>query len=964
MTQPSEQDETLSTDDQSYEIKDSGLNQQMDAIKDAIIGGVNNVSTANERLEHAIKELNDQTKELNKEMVETMEKNVILINNVKSKTEANLSNAKFHLGISFVFFSIIITALEILVAHWLLNSLFTNSIIYYLLIIFILQELGLYLVYEYEKGDIYKLSGNVSRDLDTAKQNSLNKLTEKHKLKSYIATSKERTDGLKLFLGNLIDYTKEYIPVLKKGVETYELRQKKEFFISKVRYSLIRYNFKIDDILERRLRPFEIIGDNEEFWLEKMTINIGSSIGIRKNVIGVILSESGFFQNNLSQFWLNMEDIDFRQLSSILINQNVIISKKIRDDKALLKLVELCLKESKEGYSLNKVQKSIIELENKFESFIEQITEISSLFYLDNVPSSEEILKFIPSDLNNLLDELYDLTSKKSKVEKDIILLFRASLLSPNHGKLQRARVLKLCELSKLAIFVASRPEISYNLDAKSIIRILENPDWIDFFDLKGLFKKFYETNQVLVEYVKFLKSQDLKSNEIIFSELAPLLPNNFDSLTAETFEKLGNELIDVKNNSFKFEKSSINLAALSVFLYELAPFRTELFQIYKRSASNEQTTMILYCRARLMDDAEIKDKVVKLNDAVIEAQSSNEVERYAYLLDYQTMLRSNHVYSSIKIMVEGRVRDASRLITENSWSKYYSKLQTHIKTFFNAKIVRENVPSLLKYNLVKAYLITSPSQFALMEILDSKNFMIVIGELEKTDSDYAELHRIKKGTGNSTRVLVISSKVDFEKFRLMLDRAIHRFLELFPNEIKIHNPKYSFAYVMRLYSSRESMGIIPRKQEEMNSLHSLILESMKELLPSEQMSIVAASRSEGSVELTLNALNLEMLNQHGVDIFEFIDKTSYQNNVRNSLDSKVKENVQKEILAEFEVAGIGELCKHLFKLKSDQIVETRFLNAVKRGTKHISSEKKKLISDISLNLLDELKAIGGMLSN
>lgn len=71
MTQPSEQDETLSTDDQSYEIKDSGLNQQMDAIKDAIIGGVNNVSTANERLEHAIKELNDQTKELNKEMVET-----------------------------------------------------------------------------------------------------------------------------------------------------------------------------------------------------------------------------------------------------------------------------------------------------------------------------------------------------------------------------------------------------------------------------------------------------------------------------------------------------------------------------------------------------------------------------------------------------------------------------------------------------------------------------------------------------------------------------------------------------------------------------------------------------------------------------------------------------------------------------------------------------------------------------
>ena len=963
MADPSKSESSESSNGQKYEISDIGLNQQIDALNNAIIGRVENVSFATDNLENAIVEQNSEATRLNKEMIEILKKHSFTLSQTTYETEGELYKATRDLKTLLIIFSVIITASELGFAYLLLKFPFPNEFIYYLIAIFILQEIVLYIVYKWEEDYLTRAKGTIRKKLGAAEKEVLEKISEKFDLHDTVATSKERSGGLRLFLGNLLDVTKELFPQLKKGVAIYELHQKKDIFITKVRYSLTRYNFILDDVIERRLKPYSIMGDNEDSWLEQVTNRISEFIKLGKNVIGVIICESGLFQNNLSQFWGSLNEIEFKELSSILVNQNVIISKKVRNDKILTKLIELSLKSSKDTYSLNRIQKRIIEIENEFETFFEQISEISSLFHIDNIPSREEVLNYIPKDLDNLLNELYSLISEKSKVDKEIILLFRASVTSPNHGKLQRVKVAKLCDLSKLSKFIEERPEISSKLDSKSIERILENPDWIDFFELKDFFKRFYETKEVIENFRKFLLEQKIKARNVEFSDLVHLLPTNFEDINAETLEEVGIALIDEKGNSFKIENSSINLAALSLFIYEKAPFRNELFQIYKRTASDVESSKILYCRARLMDDSEIKEALVSLYDAIIEAQSFSEVKSLSYLPDYQTMLKSNHVYSSIKIMVEGRVRDATKLIIENSWSKYYSKLRTHIKTFFNAKIVKERIPSLLKYNLVKAYLITSPSRFGLMGMLDSKNFPTVLNDLGFSDSDYGELRRIKGGTGNSTRVLVISSNVDFEKFRSMLDRAINRFLELFPDEVNDYKRKYSFAYVMRLYSSKESMGVIPREQTDINSLHNLILESMEDLLPTEQMSIVAAATSEGSVDLTLNAINLEMLNQDGVDIFEFIDKESIQIDIGNLLEGKVKERVQKEILREFGVAGIGDLCKYLFKLKSDIKIESRFLCSVERGTKHFNSEKKKLLKEVSSNLFEELKGIGEMLT-
>lgn len=963
MANPSKRESLGSPNDQDYEISDSGLNQRIDALNSNITGKVENVSFATDSLENAIVKQNSEATKLNEKMIETLKSHSLKLNQTTYETSGKLSKAICDLKILFMIFSGTLTASELGFAYWLFKFPFPIVTIYYLIAIFILQEVALYIVYKWEEDYLIKVKSTISNELNTAEKEILEKISEKFDLHDTVATSRERSGRLRLLLGNVLDVTKELFPNLKKVVAIYELRQKKDIIITKVRYSLTRYNFNFDDVLERLLRPYIITGDNEDSWLKQITNRIGKSIKLGENVIGVIICDSGFFQNNLSQFWDSMTDVEFKGLSSILVNQNVIVSKKIKDDKTLTKLVELSLKSSKDTYSLNRIQKRIIEIENEFETFFEQISEISSLFHIDDIPSREELLNYTPKDLSNLFDELYSLTSEKSKVERDILLLFRASVTSPNHGKLQRAKVSKLCDLSKLSKFIEKRPEISFKLDSKSIEKILENPDWVDFFELKGFFKRFYETKEVISNFSKFLYEQKLKTRTVEFSDIVHLLPTNFEAINAETFEEVGIALIDEKENSFGIEKSSINLAALSLFIYEKAPFRNELFQIYKRAASDVKASKILYCRARMMDDSETKEAPISLYDAIIEAQSFNELESHSYLPDYQTMLKSNHVYSSIKIMVEGRFRDFSRLIMENSWSKYYSKLETHIKTFFNAKIVRESVPSLLKYNLVRAYLITSPSKFALMKLLESKNFPIVLNALEGSDSDYGELRRIKGGTGNSTRVLVISSKVSFEKFRSMLDGAIKRFLESFPDEVDDLHRKYSFAYVMRLYSSKESMGVIPRQRTDINSLHNLILESMEDLLPTEQMSIVAAATSEGSVELTLNAINLEMLNQNSVDIFEFIDREPFQNDIANLLDSKVKDRVQKEILGEFGVSGIGDLCKYLFKLKSDLKIESRFLNAVERGTKHFISEKKKLLKEISLNLFEELNAIGGMLT-
>ena len=249
------------------------------------------------------------------------------------------------------------------------------------------------------------------------------------------------------------------------------------------------------------------------------------------------------------------------------------------------------------------------------------------------------------------------------------------------------------------------------------------------------------------------------------------------------------------------------------------------------------------------------------------------------------------------------------------------------------------------------------------MDTLDPKNsnFQNILNELEKNEPDYGELRRIKAGTGNSTRVIVISPKVDFETFTSMLDKAINVYAERY---LKEKRKKLPYAFAMRLYTSSEFMGVIPGKTEEMNELNKLILKSMEELGPSEQMSIVAAARSEGTVKLTLNSINLELLNQDGVDLFEFIDKEGAQRGISNNLSTKFKHTVQKEILKEFSVSGVGDLCKYLSGKSGEKETNKRFLDAVTRGSKNFRQEKIMLTQDLNLNLLDELRAIGEMLSN
>ena len=943
------------------QVKDPFINSEMDKVEKKLTENVDRTAEATQRLEAAITEQNSQTKSLYKKVNDNLKDTITLINSSSDRVGINLTKLTKDLVNLFVLYSASIIVIEIAVSYFLLKFSFDYMFITDFFFIVVGQELVLHFLYKKHKQLIVNIKNEVQKMSSKASENNLEELSEKNDLFSSTAISKERTNGLKTLLLNLKDVAKNVIPPVRVAVSIYDLHQRKEFFISKVRYSLTRYNFKIDDVVDNVLSPYSITSESEQSWLKQIISILGSIIKLGENVIGVILSESEFFQNNLRQFLLNMQDEDFVNLSIVLVNHKVINSTLVYDEEILQRLVQLSLKKLKESYSLNRVQKTIVDLENKYLSFFEQINEISSLFYIDNLPSLADILKFIPDDMNDIIGDLYMLSSKKSNVDIEIIKLFRSALTSPNHGKLLRSYVEKSCDIKKLAKFLVIRQEITFGLDNISVENILKNPDWLDLYNLKSLFKIFKENFQVIEEYKNFLHAQGFRPKSINFSDLVPLFPHNFNSMTADIFENLAYPLIDIEEDVFKIEKPSINLAASSIFIYEKAPFGTELFQIYKKAASDQDALKILYCRALLFDNEQTNNVSVKLSDAIKKAQKPEEQESFRYLRDYQEHLRANHVYSSIKNMAEGRVSEASKIIEENSWSKYYSKMSDHIRTFFGARIGTE-VSSLLKYNIVRAYLISSPSQFPLMETLDPKNsnFQNIINELEENEPDYGELRRIKAGTGNSTRVIVISPKVDFEKFTSMLDKAINNYAERYLKEKRKRLP---YAFAMRLYTSSEFMGVIPGKTEEMNELNKLILKSMEELGPSEQMSIVAASRSEGTVGRTLNSINLELLNQNEVDIFEFTDKEGALRDRLNKLGIRFKNSVQEELLKEFGISGVGDLCKYLSEKSDDTETNKRFMDAFTRGSKYFKREKFVLPKDLIFNLLDELQAIGAMLT-
>jgi hypothetical protein len=99
------------------------------------------------------------------------------------------------------------------------------------------------------------------------------------------------------------------------------------------------------------------------------------------------------------------------------------------------------------------------------------------------------------------------------------------------------------------------------------------------------------------------------------------------------------------------------------------------------------------------------------------------------------------------------------------------------------------------------------------------------------------------------------------------------------------------------------------------------------------------------------------------VDIFEFIDKEWAQKDLLNKLGIRFKNSVQEELLKEFGVSGVGDLCKYLSEKSDDTETNKRFMDAFTRGSKYFRREKFVLPKGLIFNLLDELQAIGAMLS-
>jgi hypothetical protein len=945
-----------SSDEDELMLISPVLYQQVNDISNSIIDNLSSLSKGVQEIENAVSNQNTDADTLKSKISESLKENASLASIAIDKINYLLEKTTDNLKIIEILLFIAIVIIESFISY-----LFSINV-YFLLGIIILQSFGMYIIYWYADQKLWELKKNAFKNLNKVEIDSSYKLTQELDIDKSIVKTNERSKYLKFAIGNFVYTTKEFIPLLKKGVVTFDYLQRKTIFLAQVRYAISRYNFPLDETLERLINRNSITTDNEDKWLSQISKKIGDATKKGANVIGVIICESGFYQTNLRQFWDKMEDTEFVNLSKILVNHNLIIGKRIKEKTTLAKVLELKLKNLNEDYSLYGVQRAISDLESVIEVFIEQINEISSLFYI-NAPTEDEIINYIPHDIAHLEDELYNLASMKSKVSKELLYLFRSSILSSNHGKLSLAKVIEVSGSEKLSEFIANRSDLSNELDSISINKILNKHDWIDFFNLKILFENYKKAKQIIQDYHSFLSDQNISLQQVDFSEFVTLLPPNFQTLDAETLEKLGYFLLNRIHFSFEVDLVSLNLAALSVFIFEVAPTGTELIQIYKRTSRNELATKILYLKAQLFDDANFDETKATLMDAINNMRTVRQDYPYEFLLEFKTKLMKNTVHSSIKIMLEGRVRDMSNLIKKKSWDKYYSKLDAQIKTFFNARILQKSIPSLLKYNLVKAYIITSPSQFPLMSTLDSTDFKSEVTKLELKDQNYGELKKIYVGTGNSTRVGVISSKIDFEKFKQMFDNALNSYFENHMDAKGKLKDNHSAAYIMRLYSSKDSMGVIPLPKGDENSLYKRILESMETLVPAEQMSIIAAVKSETSEELSLNTINLDLLNQSSMDIFEFIDNKKFIQEFYENKDKEMKRRVQREILSEFKEVGVGNLCLHLYKHKKDNSLRPEFMKAIERGIKNYTKVKQKKIMEISDSLFDELLAIGNMLS-
>jgi hypothetical protein len=640
---------------------------------------------------------------------------------------------------------------------------------------------------------------------------------------------------------------------------------------------------------------------------------------------------------------------------------------EFRDDVFLRHLV-LALKSFPDDFSPAKVEAEVRLIEDQILRTTRNIETTAKRYKLKL--SDLSLDDFPPQDVNKIEDELVSTAASKSDVDRSLFEILYYSIVLPERadrlflelkGKTERESRLNL--VSEFLLRKHFVPPTQFSDYLPILLRTQDEFNLTILIQLYFSYERLYRSSNLVYDFLANNQVlADVSRPELTrILEICPPSDDEFENLLV----RIGQTLVrgEVKSRLLSpSEKDDLASAAVVLSLKSQNDLRYK--QLCMTLAGHRLAPRILYEYANV----DRNDPNQTLANAVERALAATRADE-RHFAGFVTQMESGLLPLRIGNLLEVQISEVTTSLAE--WERKVllteedKQFRAAISDLFNDQINEEIVKELLTQQIVSAYIITDPSNNALIKLLEDKESIRKSEEsFPNSEPGFNGLVRTKKGSGKATRIGIVPFGMPFEEFSDKLESVLEK-------AVKIHNKEFPNdavqdplpCYALRIFPSEHGLKEIMFESETAETrpvalVRELMDESMSTNNEIKILSLVQSAKTgyEGFKSVIRAVVNNErsnILSLVGATIDSFLATSPELKRwfARKEIDAFLYKLYSSEKLAELCV----KISKETRTAGGESLFKSNLRNEVPISDKLTSGEVDSVIDSV----LDRLRNIG-----
>ena len=396
----------------------------------------------------------------------------------------------------------------------------------------------------------------------------------------------------------------------------------------------------------------------------------------------------------------------------------------------------------------------------------------------------------------------------------------------------------------------------------------------------------------------------------------------------------------------------------------------------------DDMTARILYQFSRVNEDEEQKGSVIRTKfGTVIRRTIDGTFTDYEYLESFKKELVGGFMYFRISHMLEARLQIIHLAVKErNEIEQKFQQYDGAFSTLLETKFKTTNVVlESLQMNLVKAYVVTNPSQADVITGVIAQ-LPTVCSELAKGNSTHKADRRYKdfvltseRSFGRATRIGIVPFGMEFKEFSDLFEQAFQVAVGKTVGAGSKHTPSEYAGNVIRIFPSSayfkrvEGLPQTTPKLDEDNPISIIAELVMKHYKHLEKFELMASLHGDPEKTVALKGLLTSSIDESTTlylmaeDQFSVIAGSKFYDDLRAG-------KVDQELIASFQKDTRSELALAVFRASARddenvRVVKTKIADSVDAFAKRTGARLGENTSAVSTIIFQVLFDTGFLLS-